>query len=622
MAGRIALSLICVLFGCQTLLAQDAALAKDGASKKLQLAQPTAKEPPVVVRQPVINKAAGKTAVGRVLAPGAAGFGAGIGYRADADPQDPIERFLLLTPGGPLVVQVAITIDGKPFRMKREELIDKLLLAADTDGDGKPTWEEALSTPRFTLGRLNVASDQQRKAYAKTWDKNKNGEVDRTEARAFVAQTYRSPAFSLVGGIATGGYARGGLVVAPNGRVGSGGAASDVLRLLDEDNDGQVSAKEIENAGERLKSRDADDNDLLYSNEISASATFRTLQVQRNRRPARQQIAVPLGSSVKPETLFAIIRGLYKDKDGNVVKSSFSAIPSLFDKLDANTDGILDQQEVSVLNDMPPHIELAIAFGESEGPKGISVKMLAPELSKSAPQPGNGKGAGNSASVEVPGVKMTFVANVAQPRVFNYANTAKSYLTRFDKDSNGYLQVDELPANLARQFKNWDGDGDGKVFEKDITESYTRMLAPQQTQIRAIVLQQRNSVFQALDLSGDGRLSLREMRTASEQLKELDDNQDGRITSSEIPAALTIRFGRGGTSYYAPRPVAVGRRPASAAPAPSRDQPEWFTRMDRNGDGDLTLKEFLGGKTKFAELDTNQDGFIEPKEAKAAGDSK
>ena len=40
--------------------------------------------------------------------------------------------------------------------------------------------------------------------------------------------------------------------------------------------------------------------------------------------------------------------------------------------------------------------------------------------------------------------------------------------------------------------------------------------------------------------------------------------------------------------------------------------------MDRNGDGDLTLKEFLGGKEAFAKLDTNNDGFIEPREARNA----
>jgi hypothetical protein len=41
--------------------------------------------------------------------------------------------------------------------------------------------------------------------------------------------------------------------------------------------------------------------------------------------------------------------------------------------------------------------------------------------------------------------------------------------------------------------------------------------------------------------------------------------------------------------------------------------------MDRNGDGDVTLREFLGDRAKFEELDTNHDGFLEAGEAAAAG---
>ena len=41
--------------------------------------------------------------------------------------------------------------------------------------------------------------------------------------------------------------------------------------------------------------------------------------------------------------------------------------------------------------------------------------------------------------------------------------------------------------------------------------------------------------------------------------------------------------------------------------------------MDKNGDGDITLREFLGTKEQFKNLDKNGDGFIELSEAEAVG---
>jgi hypothetical protein len=46
--------------------------------------------------------------------------------------------------------------------------------------------------------------------------------------------------------------------------------------------------------------------------------------------------------------------------------------------------------------------------------------------------------------------------------------------------------------------------------------------------------------------------------------------------------------------------------------------PVWFQRMDRNMDGDLTWKEFLGPRHVFEELDANHDGLIDPMEAEKA----
>ena len=43
--------------------------------------------------------------------------------------------------------------------------------------------------------------------------------------------------------------------------------------------------------------------------------------------------------------------------------------------------------------------------------------------------------------------------------------------------------------------------------------------------------------------------------------------------------------------------------------------PLWFRKMDRNGDGDVSLREFLGTKEQFDRIDIDHDGMISVEEA-------
>jgi hypothetical protein len=44
--------------------------------------------------------------------------------------------------------------------------------------------------------------------------------------------------------------------------------------------------------------------------------------------------------------------------------------------------------------------------------------------------------------------------------------------------------------------------------------------------------------------------------------------------------------------------------------------PMWFLKMDRNGDGDISPKEWLGTEEEFRAIDTDGDGLISGEEAK------
>jgi Ca2+-binding EF-hand superfamily protein len=48
---------------------------------------------------------------------------------------------------------------------------------------------------------------------------------------------------------------------------------------------------------------------------------------------------------------------------------------------------------------------------------------------------------------------------------------------------------------------------------------------------------------------------------------------------------------------------------------PITSGPRWFRRMDRNRDGDVSAREFLGPKAQFNRLDRDKDGLIDAVEA-------
>jgi hypothetical protein len=56
----------------------------------------------------------------------------------------------------------------------------------------------------------------------------------------------------------------------------------------------------------------------------------------------------------------------------------------------------------------------------------------------------------------------------------------------------------------------------------------------------------------------------------------------------------------------------------SSQPLPPPAQgPLWFQKMDRNRDGDVSRREFLGSDEQFRKIDTNGDGLISREEAEA-----
>lgn len=91
-----------------------------------------------------------------------------------------------------------------------------------------------------------------------------------------------------------------------------------------------------------------------------------------------------------------------------------------------------------------------------------------------------------------------------------------------------------------------------------------------------------------------------------------DRNKDGALTASEFAQQFAITLKRGQPS----NPGQVNLASMGQEPELGKGTgPAWFQRMDVNGDGDVSRREFLGTRTDFDRIDRNHDGLIDAQEA-------
>jgi hypothetical protein len=152
------------------------------------------------------------------------------------------------------------------------------------------------------------------------------------------------------------------------------------------------------------------------------------------------------------------------------------------------------------------------------------------------------------------------------------------------------------------------------------------------------------SLLTRYDTNKNGVLEKDEWSKMSGKPKESDSNGDDILTLDELTTKLA-NYGKGSstsgsssTKSYASRPPSSSRpspgssrttsdKPVYRFKSPTerlpRGLPDWFTRNDTNGDGQIAMSEYSATWSnskaeEFQQYDLNGDGFVTPSEALAA----
>jgi Ca2+-binding EF-hand superfamily protein len=461
------------------------------------------------------------------------------------------ERVAVLTPGGPLLLDVRFTVDGKPHSSSIASHVQRVLEAGDSNDDGKSTWKELVDDRDYLekeMPKAPAADSRPMKELIERYDENRDGRIQEAEAAAWIGRDM---------GVSAKGFAlRSTRTYRPVPR-----ATSQVWHLVDTNRDGRLSREEISNSANRLLSMDADDDRVLAPAEM-ASLREQLASSGQQRMYVGRESSHYAALHLEPDTEFDRVHYLLSDlysPQQDLGPTSFSELVTHFEKLDASEDDWFDHEELAALRTIEPHATVLVSFTNAEGKKAgkaaIEVKPLITEVATS-PQPSPDR----------------VVVSLGNTRLIL---SAHQFAAPSDEEQTSAQKV-------ARE------------------------------QVRLMVHDQADAVFEALDTNADGQLGEREIALAPQQFADRDRDGDGQLAGVEFPYAMIAAFMRGEDpsqrSFYVPTSY-------SPQYAPDQPLPDWFAHADLNGDGDVSRREFLGTPAHFDRLDTDHDSYVTAAEA-------
>jgi len=499
----------------------------------------------------------------------------------------------------PVMVRLNLVVDGKPWHKTRGELAKRQFKLNDTDKDGFLEVDQLYGVPLPKFDPSNFGE----------WDSDSDGKLSETEFMHVFAKA-GDPPFLLA-----------------EGR----GQASSRVKLfshLDTNSDGKLTEDEFEQARHSLARLDYDDDETISTAELTPFANPLVQQafIGRETPLASDAPFISVGAFESISDVAIVMLRRYGDKtatDGEQAVDSLSCgigrlgTSRTIASFDADKNGEFNHAEMTeYLTHRKPDVELSV-----ELPSRVAKR---PRIKLTKDRVGALKGRkrlpSSRLSLMAGKTALDLLALNSRPQSNDNRDFYLAESLRADENKNGYLEATEFTMlGLNVSFENVDLDGDEKLTRDELIAYIERDAFTSQSQVVLSVAADTKTLFSFLDKDFDQRLTLREFKGIADRLKTLDGNRDNAIEASEISQQYRLSFSMGRPRIFQ-QAMMQQNSPNQGGPSsqvtPSTDGPSWFRKMDRNQDGDLSWREFLGKRETFDNLDADGDGLVTVAEVK------